>query len=172
MDFWILLRANLRRHRGGLLGVFLLIFLVSLSLATVLTVWHNAGSYLDRELDRAGYGDVTAWVANAPDSLSREIAALDIVAQVEEQKIIHTNYQINGQDSDSEGQLILYRPEENRYRFFTADLSGYAPPPQEIQPGTVYVSPSLVSMFGAKIGYEITFPIARSGRELTLTIAG
>ena len=27
-------------------------------------------------------------------------------------------------------------------------------------------------MFGAKIGDEITFPIARSGRELTLTIAG
>lgn len=172
MDFWILLRANLRRHRGGLLGVFLLIFLVSLSLATVLTVWHNSASYLTAELDRAGYGDVTAWVANAPDSLSREIAALDIVAQVEEQKIIHTNYQINGQDSDSEGQLILYRPAENRYRFFASGLSGYAPPPEEILPGTVWVSPSLASMFGANIGDEITFPIARSGKNLTLTVAG
>ncbi|MCI9528799.1 MAG: ABC transporter permease [Angelakisella sp.] len=172
MDFWILLRANLRRHRGGLLGVFLLIFLVSLSLATVLTVWHNSASYLTAELDRAGYGDVTAWVANAPNGLPAEIAALDLVERVEEQKLIHTNYRINEQESDSEGQLILYWPEENRYRFFTADLSGYAPPPQEIQPGTVYVSPSLVSMFGAKIGDEITFPIARSGRELTLTIAG
>ena len=172
MDFWILLRANLRRHRGGLLGVFLLIFLVSLSLATVLTVWHNSASYLTAELDRAGYGDVTAWVANAPNGLPAEIAALDLVERVEEQKLIHTNYRINEQESDSEGQLILYRPEENRYRFFTADLSGYAPPPQEIQPGTVYVSPSLVSMFGANIGDEITFSIARSGRELTLTIAG
>ncbi|MCI8650526.1 MAG: hypothetical protein HFG20_10480 [Anaerotruncus sp.] len=65
MEFWSLLRANLRRHRGGLLGIFLLIFLVSLSLATVLTVWHNSGSYLGLELDRAGYGEVTAWVANA-----------------------------------------------------------------------------------------------------------
>ena len=172
MEFWTLLRMSLRRHRGGLMGIFLLIFLVSLSLSTVLTVWHNSGSYLELELDRAGYGGVTAWVANAPDSLFEEIAALDVVKRVEEQKIIHTNYQLNEQESDSEGQLILYRPEENRYRFFTADLSGYAPPPEEIQPGTVFVSPSLVSMFGANIWDEITFPIAQSGKNLTLTIAG
>ena len=172
MEFWILLRANLRRHRGGLLGVFLLIFLVSLSLATVLTVWHNSASYLTAELDRAGYGDATAWVANAPNGLPAEIAALDLVERVEEQKLIHTNYRINEQESDSEGQLILYRPAENRYRFFASGLSGYAPPPEEILPGTVWVSPSLASMFGANIGDEITFPIARSGRELTLTIAG
>lgn len=172
MEFWTVLRASLRRHRGGLVGIFLLIFLVSLSLATVLTVWLGSGSYLETELDRAGYGDVTAWVANAPDSLLAEIAALDTVERVEEQKIIHTNYRIKEQESDSEGQLILYRMEENRYRFFSSDLSGYAPPPREIPPGTVWVSPSLVSMFGAEIGDTITFPIARSGRELNLTIAG
>ncbi len=172
MEFWTLLRANLRRHWGGLAGIFLLIFLASLSLASVLTVRHNSGSYLAAELDRAGYGDITAWTANAPEGLSGEIAALEAVERVEEQKIIHTSYQINGQESDSEGQLILYRMAENRYRFFASDLSGYASPPREIQPGTVWISPSMVSMFGAEIGDEITFPIARSGKNLTLTIAG
>ena len=172
MEFWTLLRADLRRHRSGLAGIFLLIFLVSLALASVLTVWSNSNSYLNAELERAGYGDITAWVSNAPDSLAGEIAALDAVAQVGEQKLIHTNYRLNGQDSDSEGQLILYQPEEGRYRFFTDDLSGYAPPPEKIQPGTVYVSPSFVTMFGAQVGDEITFLIARSGRNLTLTIAG
>ena len=123
MEFWTLLRANLRRHWGGLAGIFLLIFLASLSLASVLTVRHNSGSYLAAELDRAGYGDITAWTANAPEGLSGEIAALEAVERVEEQKIIHTSYQINGQESDSEGQLILYRMAENRYRFFASDLS-------------------------------------------------
>ena len=88
MEFWTLLRAGLRRHRGGLAGIFLLIFLVALALASVLTVWYNAGNYLDRELDRAGYGDITAWVANAPDGLSGEIAALDAVARVEDRKSV------------------------------------------------------------------------------------
>lgn len=60
MEFWTLTRAGIRRHRSGLAGIFLLIFLVSLALASVLTVWHNSGSYLENELERAGYGDVTA----------------------------------------------------------------------------------------------------------------
>lgn len=172
MELKTLLCANLRRHRGGLVGIFFLIFLTSLSLASVLTVWNNSNNYLDSELYRSGFGDITAWVSGAPDSLSAEIANLDIVEQVERQNIIFANYTLNGQESDSEGQLILYTPEENRYRFFTENLSGYTNQPKEIQSGTIYVPPSFVSMFGAKIGDEITFPIARSGKNLTLTIAG
>lgn len=172
MAFWILLRANFRRRRGGLAGIFLLILLVSLSLASVLIVRYNAGHYLEAELERAGYGDLTAWVADAPEGLTSEITSLDAVDRVEEQKLLFTGYMVRGQESDSEGQLILYRPEESRYRFFAPDLSGYARPPEEIQPGTVWVSPSLASMFRAGLGDEITFPIARSGQDLTLTIAG
>ncbi|MCI8623638.1 MAG: ABC transporter permease [Provencibacterium sp.] len=172
MAFQILLWAGLRQRRGGLLGIFLLMFSLSLSLASVLSVWSNAGRYLEGELNRAGFGDLTAWVSGAPDTLSGEIADLPAVERVEEQAVIFTHYRLNGQESDSEGQLILYRPEERRYRFFAGDLSGYTGPPEEIQPGTVYVSPSLISMFGAELGDEITFPIARSGRNLTFKIAG
>lgn len=172
MEFKTLLYANLRRHRSGLAGIFLLIFLSSLSLSSVLTVWHNSGSYLEAELNRVGFGDLTAWVSGKFDGLPTEIAALDAVEQVESQKIIFTNYTLNGQESDSEGQLILYTPEENHYRFFAENFSGYMSQPKEIQPGTVYVSPSLVSMFGAKIGDEMVFPIARSGKNITLAIAG
>lgn len=172
MEFKTLLLANLRRHRSGLMGISLLIFLVSLALSSVLTLWGNSSSYLGSELERAGYGTITAWTSGNTGSLLEEITALGAVERVSEQKIIHTNYSLNGQESDSEGQLILYQPGERRYRFFTGDLSGYGNPPGEIQLGTVWVSPSLISMFGAALGDEITFPIARSGQNLTLTIAG
>ena len=66
MEVKTLLRANLRRHRGGLAGIFALLFLASLLLCTVLTVWNNAGRYLDEELERAGYGTLTAWVSGTP----------------------------------------------------------------------------------------------------------
>jgi len=58
-----------------------------------------------------------------------------------------------------------------RYKFFRDELTDYEPPPDEMRPGEVYVSPSLISMFGAGIGDEVTFPIARSGRDMALTIA-
>lgn len=44
--------------------------------------------------------------------------------------------------------------------------------PDKIAEGEVYVSPSMVSMFGTQIGDEITFPIARAGKNLTLTVKG
>ena len=174
MEFITLLKANLKRHKGGLAGIFILLFLVSLSLVTVLTIWENSNSYIPAEMRRAGFGDLTAWISGIPnpDLLSNEISALDTVERTESQKIIYSNYVLREQESDSEGQLILYNPRENRYRFFTDSLSGYQPQPEKIQPGEVYVSPSMISIFGAEIGDEITFPIARAGKNLILKIAG
>jgi len=163
MEKTILLRAGLKRHRGGLAGIFVLVLLIALSLGTVLTVWRNAGDYVSAELNRAGFGDVTAWVSGAPETLAGEIDALPEVGKVESQQVIFANYEVNGQESDSEGQLITFEP--GRYHFFGGE-------PAEIAPGTVYVSPSLVSMFGVALGDSIDFPIARAGGTKRFTVAG
>lgn len=68
MEIKTLLKANLKAHRGTVCGVFVLILLVSLSLCTVLAVWQNSGRYVDSEMDRLGYGDITAWVSGLPDA--------------------------------------------------------------------------------------------------------
>ncbi len=174
MENKTLLKANLKRHKGALCGIFILTLLASAALGTVLTVWTNAEKYIDSELDRTGFGELTAWVANLPDTsdLENSIESLEEIERVETQSLIYSNYIANEMESDSEGQLITYNPLENRYRFFTDDLSGYTEQPDEIKPGEVYVSPSMVSMFGIKLGDEITFPIARAGRNLTLTVKG
>ena len=173
MENFILFRAGLRRHRGSLSGIFALLFLVSLALGTVLTVWTNSGQYVSGELDRAGFGTITAWVSDVPDldGLAGEISALPEVDSVAAQPLIFSNYEIREQESDSEGQLITLRPGDERYRFFTDDLAGYQETP-DIAPGEVWVSPSLMSMFGAELGDEIVFPIARSGGNAVFTIKG
>lgn len=103
MENRILFRAGLRRHRTGLLGVFALLLLVSLSLGTVLTLWTNAGRYVNAELDRAGFGTLTAWVSDVPDlnGLVGEIAALPEISRVETQEVIFSNYTVGEQESDS-----------------------------------------------------------------------
>lgn len=174
MENYILFRAGLRRHKSSLAGVFVLLFLVSLSLGTVLTIWSNSGRYVASEMERAGFGTLTAWVSDVPDldGLTDELVSLADVAAVETQQIIFSNYVVAEQESDSEGQLILLSPGENRYRFFTDDLSSYREDIPQIAPGEVYVSPSMVSMFGVEIGSEITFPIARAGGDVTFTVRG
>lgn len=115
------------------------------SFGTVLNVWSNAEKYIWNELDRTGFGELTAWVANPRDisNLKSSIEALEEIERVEMQSIIYSNYTANKIESDSEGQLITYNPLENRYRFFADDLSGYVKQPDEITPGEVYVSPSI-----------------------------
>ncbi len=174
MENKILLKANLKRHKGTLFGIFILTLLVAAALGTVLTVWNNSEKYIKNELDRSGYGELTAWITNLPDTteLKNNIEVLDEIERVETQSLIYSNYTANEMESDSEGQLITYIPAENRYRFFTDNLTGYREQPESILPGEVYVSPSMVSMFGIKLGDKITFPIARGGKNLTLTIKG
>lgn len=174
MEYFTLWRAGTRRHKGSLAGVFLLMLFISLALGTVLTLWNNSGSYIRSEMRRAGFGDLTAWVHDVPEQvrLADEIAGLDEVERVDSQRVIYADYTIKEQESDSQGQLIHLAAEEDRYRFFLDDLSGYQEKKPEIAPGEMYVSPSMVSMFGLQIGDEINFAVARSGGNFSFQVKG
>lgn len=174
MEIKTLLRANLKSHKGTAAGSFFLLLLVGISLCATLTVWHNAGNYVRGEMERLGYGDLTAWVSGLEDVsvLAEEIAALEKVDSVGTQSLLFSEYEVGEQESDSEGQLITYNPEQYPYKFFNEDLTGYIPAPAEIAPGTLYAPASLRSMFGVEAGSSITFPIARSGGDAAFTMAG
>lgn len=174
MEMIILLKANAKQHKRSITCIFIIIFLVSVSLCTVLTVWSNSGQYVQQEMKRLGFGDITAWVSGIShgEELMKEIEGLDSVERVGVQSILISEYQIEEQSSDSEGQLVLYDPEAYPYRIFTDDLTSYLENGAEILPGEIYVPASLSSMFGVNIGEEITFPIARSGVEKTFVVKG
>ena len=173
MESKILLRKGLRQHRRTLIGVFLLLLLTCAALGTILSVWNNAHEYVNSELDRIGYGDLTVWVSGAESSeLAEAIRAVPEIRQVTTQHLVYSDYEANGTESDSEGQLILYAPEQATYRFLTDDLHGYQTAPTEVLPGEVYVSPSMRSIADLSVGDEITFSIARNGQSKTMTVAG
>lgn len=67
---------------------------------------------------------------------------------------------------------MVYEPENYAYRIFLDDLSGYQAGEAVIHSGELYAPISLQSMFGAEIGDEISFPIARNGVEQTFIIKG
>lgn len=166
--------ADGRRHKGSLAAIFVINFLVSLSLVSVITVWRNSGQYVESEMERLGYGTITAWVSGISeiDLLEDEINNLPGVEKTGIQSIIFSEYEVNGQESDSEGQLVTYEPEAYPYKIFSDDLEGYVTEAVGIVPGEIYVSPSLNSMFGVEIGDEISFPIARNGGRKAFLVKG
>ncbi len=168
----VLFRAGVKQHKGILTGIFLLNFMVVLSLGVLLTVWNNSNSYIRAELERLGYGDMTLWVHNVPDSvnISDEITDTGIVKDITTDSLIFTDYEVNGNESDSQGQLIVY-DKRQQYRVFTDDLKGYRQV-GGIAEGDAYVPASFVSMYGAQVGDELICRVARNGNEYPLTIRG
>lgn len=173
MEIKTLWLADSKRHKGNLTGIFILIFLASVSLVSVMTVWRNSGQYVKDEMGRLGFGTITAWVSGVPDIeiLINEIDRISSVEKTGVQPIVFSEYEVNGQESDSEGQLVAYEPESYAYRIFSDDRKGYRPD-TIIYPGEIYVSPSLHSMFGVELGDEMSFPIARNGGRVTFTVKG
>ena len=176
----MIIRAGMKRHKGSLFGIAILMFLTALSLTAVLMIAFAGNSYIREEMERAGFGDLTAWTADVPDMefLLESIRGQEGVEAAEVQRLIFSEYEANGVESDSEGQMIPWVSSENgistrsRYRFFENSLSGYAKAPEEIGEQEVYVSPSMKSMMDLEPGDTITFPIARGGQNISLTVAG
>lgn len=172
--------AGMKRHKGSLFGIAILMFLTALSLTAVLMIAFAGNSYIREEMERAGFGDLTAWTADVPDMefLLESIRGQEWVETAEVQRLIFSEYEANGVESDSEGQMIPWVSLENgisrqsRYHFFENNLSGYVEAPEEIVEQEVFVSPSMKSMMNLEPGDTITFPIARGGQNISLTVAG
>ncbi len=176
----MIIRAGMKRHKRSLFGIGVLLFLTALSLTAVLMTAFAGNSYIREEMERAGFGDLTAWTADVPDMefLLESIREQEGVEAAEVQRLIFSEYEANGVESDSEGQMIPWVSSENglstrnRYRFFENSLSRYAEAPEEIGEQEVFVSPSMKSMMDLEPGDTITFPIARGGQNISLTVAG
>lgn len=63
----IMIRAGMKRHKGSLLGIGILMFLTALSLTAALTLTLVGNRYIREEMERAGFGDITAWASDVPD---------------------------------------------------------------------------------------------------------
>lgn len=170
----MIIRAGIKRNKGNFLGIGILLLLAAFSLTAILMTVLAGNSYIRDGMERAGFGDLTAWASDVPDMafLMESIREQEGVESAEAQRLIFSEYEANGVESDSQGQMIPWTLSGSRYRFFQNNLSGYREDPEEIGEQEVYVSPSMKSMMDLEPGDTVTFPIARGGRTISLTVAG
>ena len=68
LEHQILIRAGIKKHKGSLIGIGILLLLTALSLTTVLMTAFVGNRYISEEMERLRYGDLTAWASNVPDA--------------------------------------------------------------------------------------------------------
>lgn len=174
MEEKILIKAGIKKHKGSLIGIALLVFLSTIALFMVFTLKITGEEYVSTGIQKSGFGDLTAWVSEVDDtdSLVTQIHDTQGVEDVWKQELIYSDYESATAESDSEGQLIAWKEEESRYRFFKDDLSGYQAAPQKIMPNEIYVPASMNSVLNVQMGDSITFKIARGHNSYDFTVAG
>jgi len=173
MNIAILLKRGIQKHRGVIIGLFVLQFLISFSLTTALTIFTNSGSYVRHEMERLGFGNITAWVSNVNgvEGLVAEIESLDSVQHVGVQPLIFSGYSIKGTHSDDEGQLIAYTPDQYPYKFLNESMRGYHNS-TSIDKGEIYISPAMKSVYDVDIGDTVRFELSRTDDIKEFTVKG
>ena len=165
----ILLIASLKKQKGSIAGIILLLFIISLCLFTSLILSDSGKETVSAEMDRLGFGDFTAWVNGGEEQLKEEIALLSEVDRVEVQPLIFAGYEIAGDYSDNEGQLIVYDGTVP-YQFISGD--GSTDDIDAVEPGGIYISPALQSSFDVKAGDTINFELSRQNGIRSFVVAG
>lgn len=170
MRDFTLIKANIKRQKGSFIGVFLLIWIISISLCAILSVWGNANDYVNQEIDRIGYGTFTCWTENVTDmdALQQEVEAFSDVEKVTIQPLLYVRYIINGHESGSSALMLPYQPED--YYIFKDDLSGINASPKKPEKGEVYVTPAFCSLYDAVIGDKVE--VILNDKKEYLTIKG
>ncbi|MDE7427765.1 MAG: ABC transporter permease [Lachnospiraceae bacterium] len=165
----LLFLAAMKRQKGSIIGIFLLVWILSACIFSSLTLLISGNAHVKEEMERLGFGELTIWVNGEEAFLTEQIQALPDVEKAYAQPLIFSGYEINGGYSDNEGQLLVYDGTVN-YRFLNADGTQAAKP--EIADGTVYISPAMQSGFDVAIGDTIQFELSRKDGIVSLTVAG
>ncbi len=179
MKYLTLLKANIKSQKGSFIGVSLLMFIITISLLAVLTIWKNSTDYEQEELWRTGYGDITFWMTREADTekLKAEIEDLADVEKVEEQKAIYSlsdkKYYVNGYEViNGLVQMFVFGEERYDYHIYNKSLTGIEENPEEPGEGEVYVSPAFCSLYDAQIGDIFSVEIAEGMATVNYTIKG
>lgn len=173
MTIWTLLHAAVKKQKKSLIGLLLLVLATTLSLSFAVTVYGNSSAVINSQMQRLGYGTLTAWVSRCENltELGEELERQEGVDQVRIQPLVFAGYLMNDSHSDNEGELIAYRPEEYAYHIYNDELDGYRND-VTILPGEIYLSPAMKSGFHAEVGDEIRFELSRADTGLSFKVAG
>lgn len=174
MRYFTLVKANIRRQKGSFIGILLLIFIITVSLCAVLTIWNNAHAYEEEQIDRIGYGDITVWIYDNGDleGMTEQIRSVDAVEKVERQQAVMVNYRVNGHDGGGNGIITAYGSEGYDYYIYNKSLTGKEEEPEDLKEGEVYVSPAFCSLYDAEIGDSFEVEITGEQDVACYTIRG
>lgn len=176
MKYATLVKENIRHQKAGFIGITILVFLITLALCGVAAILNNSESYVEQEMDRLGYGDISSWVRVLPgeEELKEQIESLPEVEKVTAQPFLFTGYYVKSVENsnNSDGMVMEFKPSENTYYIYNNTISGRVKEPEKLKSGEMYVPVSFRALYDLQIGDIVALKITGDEDVLTYTVKG
>ena len=172
MKYFTLFRGVIRKQKGSYIGIILLMFIFTLTISSVLSVWLNSRTYVNEEMDRVHFGDMQYVFADTEeiDTLLQDIRNVDGVERVTMEKMVYGTIEI-GEDEQALHRMLKAVPKDYSYHIFKGETAEYDPDPETLSAQESYVPISFRSIYDSKIGDSFQIKAA-DGEELSYTIKG
>lgn len=177
-ELFVILRGNYRNGKKAYVSLFLLMFVVSLSLATIITSLNSSKKRVEELMEKGGFGDLicAATIKNEEDNtfINDELfpkinACEDLVDKVDMIPILNINaHEINGKSSRNTQMGISYDSPYVTYNIY--DTNGKLIENPVLSPGEIIVPVAFKNSFDCKEGD--TYKVASGDYSFEFKVKG
>lgn len=160
-EMMMLLKANIRSAKKSFISVAVLLFIVSLSVTSVMSVRANSATRVGEAMEKDGFGDL--WVAfvdvdtekkgMTTEELKQKTQACQVVEKVNSNEIIWINdWTINESNSNNSLMFMVQGAGGINFDFFESDGKQLSDKTPELEKGQIAVPIAFQSLYGCKLG--------------------
>lgn len=172
-----ILKANIKFGKANFISIFILIFVVSLALTTVVTVNTNSAKRDSEALQEDGFGEF--WSAFSTDTLDQNgITIEELTEKLGDCKetgqiktidcVFASVKDINGHERNNNNTFMVNGDGGICFQIYEDDGKSFLENPEELQEGEVAVPISFQSMYDCKVGDQMV--LDNNGTEGKMTI--
>lgn len=160
-EILMLLRANIRASKKNFVSIVVLLFIMSVSVTTVMTVRNNSEERVDTAAKEDGFGDLWASFVDmrvqesgiTVDELQNRTEQCSLVDKVQVSHIVWADmWNINNSNTNNSILLMEYGNGGIEHKFFSPDEKNILEKAPSLKKGEVAVPIAYQSLFDCKIG--------------------
>lgn len=172
MEIITLLRANIRNKKGSFLCVFILTFIISICLTTIISMNYNIRERAEASLKLNDTGDLIPIISavHCTDSMLQKIRDNKDVDHIRVMTAITQKLEINKRSNGNSTFFAPYDPKKLSYRIYSRNELSFLKSSEQLKPGEIYLPISFKRIYKCKIG-DRAYLTTGSGIK-TFTIKG
>ena len=173
MELKTIIKANLKSKKENFISIFVLVFIIALTLSTIISVSIASKKRVLTACDNSNISDITTFVKQdkLTDEMLQKIRNSDKIDSVTLKNTVSSSlFEIKGKKYGSFGLFTKYNPSENSYEMYAEDgISLSDDKTTKPKKGEIYLPIAMQNLLNCKLGDQVTINTTDGQMKLTIT---